>query len=65
MAYGKLGIIKTKGERTVFVLLDENGMEKTIIPDINLWLWERLGKNIDLNITEKFWQITDTEWKEK
>ena len=55
MAYGKLEVIKSYGEKPVFKIGD------VILPDLATWLFERLGKTMNLYVCDAHFQITDVE----
>jgi len=61
MAYGKLAVIKTVGERPTFVILDKDGQVITTIPDLNDWMLQRLGKIVSLFLSDAYFQIVDLE----
>ena len=65
MSYGKLAVIKTIGERPVFVILDREDNPATIIPDVNNWLMERLGRTISFTLSDVYWQLCDQEERKK
>jgi len=59
MAYGKLGVLKTYGEKPTFVILDSNGCLDSTIPDMSDWLIKRVGKLVSLTVTDKHFQVAD------
>jgi hypothetical protein len=61
MSYGKLGVIKTIGERPTFCLLDKEGNPATIVPDMMEWLMRRVGKTVSLFISDAHFQVTDED----
>lgn len=64
MAYGKLAVIKTYGEKPIFSILDKEDRPTTIIPDFHDWMMKRVGHKINLFISDKYFQVTDEECKE-
>lgn len=68
MSYGKLSIVKTLPDtpnKITFAIVDENGYPQTIIPDIDMWLMERIGKRISIFISDVYFQIIVQKEKEK
>lgn len=65
MAYGKLEIIKTIGDRPIFALSDKEGRVQEIDLNIMDWLIERVGKIVDVSISNIYFSICDEEERRK
>jgi hypothetical protein len=59
MTFGKLGVLKSYGEKPTFAILDEDGQPETIIPQLDVWLIERLGNDVSIFISDTYFQISD------
>jgi hypothetical protein len=55
MAYDRLEVIKSYGEKPLFKVGDE------IIPDLADWLLKRVGKLVNVYVCDAHFQITDVE----
>lgn len=59
MAYGKLGIIKTIGNRPVFCILDVENKPIMTIPDLEDWMMQKIGHTVDLFVSNEYFQLSD------
>jgi hypothetical protein len=59
MAYGKLAVIKTFGEKPTFVILDKDENVLTTVPDFNDWMLKRIGKIVDVFISDTNFHLTE------
>lgn len=59
MAYGKLAVIKSYGEKPTFVLLDRNKEPFFYFPDPTDWLMKKLGHMVMFTSSGKSWQVED------
>uniref|UniRef100_A0A6M3ISJ0 Uncharacterized protein n=1 Tax=viral metagenome TaxID=1070528 RepID=A0A6M3ISJ0_9ZZZZ len=63
MSWGKLGVLRTYGEKPTFVILDEDGRPDVTIPDISDWLLKRVGRTVSLTYTDKYFELADLTQK--
>jgi hypothetical protein len=64
MAYGKLVVLKSYGEKPVFVVEDGNG-NQTNIPDFAEWLFRRIGHDVNVFISDTYFQVCDEVERKK
>ena len=57
MKVGKVGVIKSIGEKPIFCLLDAKGNPAIIIPDFTDWMLEQMGKTVTLLTSEDTFAI--------
>jgi len=61
MAYGKLAVLKTYGEKPAFVILDKDENILAIIPDFSEWAFTKIGKIVSLFESNAYFQLVDQE----
>jgi len=64
MSYGKLKVVKTYGEKPLFVIVGREGQESIPIPDLTEWLMKRLDHTINMFVSDKYFQVADEDYKE-
>jgi len=61
MSYGKLGTIKTVGNKPVFCILDAKDQPIIVVPDVEDWMMKKVGHKFSIFVSTKHFQLTDVD----
>ena len=61
MAYGRLAVLKMIGEKPTFVILDKEENILATVPDLNDWMFKKIGKIVSLFESSAYFQLVDQE----